>query len=178
MKGTEIQTERLKLVPMTLEETRAMVERMEPSVRAQLSPDWLARLERATEPDVWWHGFSVVERGENLRVGSCGFKGPADSNGMVEIAYGVDPEHRGRGYATEAARALVKFALGFNEVRLVRAHTLPEANASTQVLTKCGFRNVGEVIDPEDGLVWRWETESNGFPMEKSTQIRRDLRSR
>ena len=32
-----------------------------------------------------------------------------------------------------------------------------EANASTRVLTKCGFRHVGEVMDPEDGLVWRWE---------------------
>jgi RimJ/RimL family protein N-acetyltransferase len=30
-------------------------------------------------------------------------------------------------------------------------------NASARVLAKCGFRRVGEVIDPEDGLVWRWE---------------------
>jgi ribosomal-protein-alanine N-acetyltransferase len=40
---------------------------------------------------------------------------------------------------------------------VVRAHTLPNPNASTRVLTKCGFHRVGEVIDPEDGLVWRWE---------------------
>jgi hypothetical protein len=25
------------------------------------------------------------------------------------------------------------------------------------VLTKCGFQYVGEVIDPDDGLVWRFE---------------------
>ena len=30
-------------------------------------------------------------------------------------------------------------------------------NASTRVLTKCGFRHIGQVIDPEDGPVWRWE---------------------
>ena len=29
--------------------------------------------------------------------------------------------------------------------------------ASTRVLTKCGFSRIGEVIDPDDGLVWRWE---------------------
>ena len=40
---------------------------------------------------------------------------------------------------------------------MVRAHTFLEANASTRVLTKCGFRSVGEVFDPEDGLVWTWE---------------------
>jgi ribosomal-protein-alanine N-acetyltransferase len=42
-------------------------------------------------------------------------------------------------------------------VRLVRAHTLPEPNASTRVLQKCGFVHVGEVMDPEDGRVWRWQ---------------------
>src|SRR6266702_2366495 len=42
-------------------------------------------------------------------------------------------------------------------VRLVRAHTLPEENASTRVLLKCGFRHLGTVVDPEDGPVWRWE---------------------
>lgn len=162
MNEIEIQTERLKLVPMSLEETRAMVGRMEPSVRAQVSADWLARLERATEPDVWWHGFAVVKRDGNLRVGSCGFKGPADSNGMVEIAYGIEAEFQGQGYATEVARALTEFALGNEKVRVVRAHTLPEANASTRVLTKCGFRKVGEVIDPEDGRVWRWEKSLEG----------------
>lgn len=67
------------------------------------------------------------------------------------------PQFAGQGYATEAATALVRFALASGQVRLVRAHTLPVANASTRVLLKCGFRHVGEVIDPEDGLVWRWE---------------------
>jgi RimJ/RimL family protein N-acetyltransferase len=75
----------------------------------------------------------------------------------VEISYGIDPDHRGKGYATEAAEALVSYALGDPRVRVVRAHTSPEANASTRVLTKCGLRHLGEVTDPEDGLVWRWE---------------------
>src|SRR5438046_10487620 len=79
------------------------------------------------------------------------------ADGMVEIAYGVNPEKQGKGYATEAAEALVAFALSSGRVRVVRAHTLPEPNASTRVLAKCGFRHIGEVVDPEDGLVWRWE---------------------
>jgi [ribosomal protein S5]-alanine N-acetyltransferase len=39
----------------------------------------------------------------------------------------------------------------------VRAHTRPTPNASTPVLTKCWFARVGDVVDPEDGPVWRWE---------------------
>jgi hypothetical protein len=45
----------------------------------------------------------------------------------------------------------------FSKVRRVCAHTLPEENASTGVLTKCGFRKTGELMDPDDGLVWRRE---------------------
>jgi RimJ/RimL family protein N-acetyltransferase len=69
----------------------------------------------------------------------------------------VAQEHQGKGYATEAAEALVNYALGHSQVRVVRAHTLLESNASARVLTKCGFRRIGEVIDPDDGRVWRWE---------------------
>jgi RimJ/RimL family protein N-acetyltransferase len=75
----------------------------------------------------------------------------------VEISYGIDPDHRGKGYATEAAAGLTSYAFGDPRVRVVRAHTFEKENASTRVLTKCGFRYIGEVIDPEDGLVWRWE---------------------
>jgi RimJ/RimL family protein N-acetyltransferase len=55
------------------------------------------------------------------------------------------------------ARALVAFAFTTGDVRVVRAHTRPQNDASSRVLTKSGFEFIGEVIDPEDGLVWRWE---------------------
>ena len=90
-------------------------------------------------------------------IGNVGFKGPPDERGMVEIAYGIVPAFQGRGYATEPAAAAVAFAFGYGRVHLVQAHTLPTPNASTRVLGKCGFVHSGEVVHPEDGLVWRWE---------------------
>jgi ribosomal-protein-alanine N-acetyltransferase len=123
-----------------------------------VSPDWLAALRvSGDEPDPWRHGFFLVERAPGVVVGSAGFKGAPDTSGTVEIAYGIAPGFEGRGYATEAAAALVTFAFGTEHVELVRAHTLPMENASTRVLTKCGFRLVGDVVDPDDGPVWRWE---------------------
>jgi RimJ/RimL family protein N-acetyltransferase len=142
---------------VTREEAIAMVEAMSPSDKAQVSADWLARVHASSSADPWTLGFSLVHRGSGTAIGTCGFKGPPTADGLVEIAYGVHPDHRGKGYATEAAEALVNYAFGDSRVRVVRAHTLPEPNASTRVLTKSGFRYVGEVIDPEDGLVWRWE---------------------
>ena len=126
-------------------------------VSGEVSPDWLASLRVLDGPDPWRLGFAVVHPASGAVIGSGGFKGPPDSGGMVEIAYGIVPEHQGRGYATEVARALVAYALESDSVKIVRAHTLPNPNASTKVLTKCGFRFVGEVTDPDDGLVWRWE---------------------
>ena len=152
-----LQTKSLRLVLQTLEEARAAVEAMSPADRAHVSPDWLARLDALTSPDPWTLGFSLVHRDSDTVVGSAGFKGPPSADGMVEIAYGVHPDHQKKGYATEAAQALTAYAFRSPLVRVVWAHTLPEPNASTRVLTKCGFLFVGEVIDPEDGLVWRWE---------------------
>lgn len=150
-----LETERLRLTLESTEDILARVEVLSPADRAQVSPEWLARV-RESAPSPWTHGFAIVERVTGDAVGSCGYKGPPDGEGTVEIAYGVNPSRQGRGYAKEAAAALVDYAFGAG-VRLVRAHTLPENNASARVLTACGFANVGEVIDPEDGLVWRWE---------------------
>jgi RimJ/RimL family protein N-acetyltransferase len=156
-----MQTKNLSLVPRALDDVHAMTAAMAPAERAQLSADWLARLRASTTADPWTHGFSLVHPDSGAVVGMAGFKGPPEADGVVEIAYGVDPAHQGKGYATEAAAALTAYAFDSGKVRVVRAHTLPEPNASTRVLTKCGFRRVGEVIDPEDGLVWRWETAVN-----------------
>jgi len=152
-----IESERLKLVLETPEEVLAKIEALSPADRAEVSPDWLARVRASTVADPWTHGFCIVDRATSAIIGSCGYKGPPDPDGVVEIAYGVDPDYQGRGYATEAARALVDFAFDNGGVRIIRAHTLPGNGASAQVLTKCGFEQVGEVVDPEDGLVWRWE---------------------
>jgi ribosomal-protein-alanine N-acetyltransferase len=122
-----------------------------------VSPEWLTALREASEPDPWRLGFRVVDRETRAVIGSAGFKGPPDAAGMVEIAYGIAPQYEGRGYATEAATALIAFAFDSPRVSLIRAHTLPVPNASTRVLTKCSLRHVGAFVDPQDGPVWRWE---------------------
>jgi RimJ/RimL family protein N-acetyltransferase len=133
-------------------------------VSDEVSPAWLAQLRAATKADLWMHGFGVVDRESGSVIGGAGFKGPPDEAGMVEIAYGIVPGYQGRGYATEVAAALVAFALDTGKVRLIRAHTAPTPNASTRVLAKCGFQHIGEVVDPEDGLIWRWERDGQPAP--------------
>ena len=160
MDTTNIETNNLRLLLQSPEDTRAQIDEMSPSEKSELSADWLALVDSATSADPWIHKFALVQQADNTVVGSCGFKGPPTPDGVVEISYGVALDYQGNGYATEAAQALVSYAFSNSKVRVVRAHTLTEANASTRVLTKCGFQRIGEVIDPDDGLVWRWEKQN------------------
>src|SRR6187549_3901757 len=152
----EPQTPNLRLIPQTREDVRSMIEGMSPFEKAQLSVAWLAQFEASGASDPWVHGFRLVHRSSGNIVGFCSFKGPP-ADGVVEIAYGIAPEEQGKGYATEAAQALVAFARSFPEVKVIRAHTLADGAASKRVLEKCGFQCVGEVVDPEDGPVLRFE---------------------
>lgn len=157
MSDLTIDADDLVLVLKDVEELRQMISQIPPEHLAQISPAWLEMVTSATSADPWLHGFSIVRKSDRVTVGSCGFKGPPSSEGIVEIAYAIEPDYQGLGYATIAAMAQTEYAFSTGNVRLVCAHTLPESNASTRVLTKCGFQHVGEVIDPDDGRVWRWE---------------------
>lgn len=168
-----IETVHLRLIPFSPEHLLALIESnscFEDSfglpaaeglrafyVSDEVSPAWLAQLRASTGADPWVHGFAIVHQDSDSVIGSVGFKGPPNEEGMVEIAYGIVPAFQRRGHATEATQAGVLFAFGDGRVRLIRAHTLPTTNASTHVLKKCGFEHTGEVVDPEDGLVWQWE---------------------
>lgn len=168
-----LETVRLRLAPWAPAHLLALIEGEEPFevnaglpladglrehfVSGEVSPAWITQLRSAAGPDPWTLGFAVVHRNDGCVIGSAAFKGAPDDDGMVEIAYGIAPSYEGRGYATEAAKALVAFALERVDVTTIRAHTKPENGASARVLSKCGFQNLGEVMDPDDGLVWRWE---------------------
>ncbi len=129
----------------------------------EVSEAFLTRLREEPAPDPWRDGFGVVHLAENRVIGLCSFNGPPDEEGAIEISYGIAPGYEGRGFATEAARLIMARAFADDRVQRVRAHTLPQTNASTRILQKCGFREHSEVIDPVDGPIWRWEMTRAGF---------------
>ncbi|MDR6317735.1 GNAT family N-acetyltransferase [Actinoplanes couchii] len=88
----------------------------------------------------------------NKAVGAAGFHGPPDSSGVVEIGYGIDPDHRGNGYARTALEDLLSRAIRDPRVTRVRVSIAPDNLASRSLATAFGFRQVGERIDAEDGL--------------------------
>ena len=106
-----------------------------------------------------WGGFLAVDDARSQVVGVGGYVAAPDRDGAVEIAYGTFAPYEGQGYATGIAHALIAQAADSGTVRRVCAHTLPTPNASTRILQKHGFRQVGTAHDDDEGLVWRWELE-------------------
>ncbi|MGK7935705.1 MAG: GNAT family N-acetyltransferase [Xenococcaceae cyanobacterium] len=109
-----------------------------------ISPRWLTHMLILNEP--------------RIMIGLVGYKGNPDEEGVVEIGYSIATSYQGRGFATQAARILIDRAFSTGEVKVVRAHTLPQENPSTSVLKKVGMTFIGEFEDEEDGKVWRWES--------------------
>ncbi len=104
-----------------------------------------------------WPGYFFINRNEGHLVGNGGFFGPPNVEGIVEIGYEIAPELWGRGYATSAVNAMLRYAFSHPQVHVVQAHTLAEKNASNRVLEKAGLRFAGEVPNEEFGIVWRWQ---------------------
>jgi ribosomal-protein-alanine N-acetyltransferase len=116
-----------------------------------------ALLTRDSRADPW--GSYVVEL-DGRPIGIAAFKSAPNDAGEVEIAYMTFPAHEGRGHARRTVAALVAVAEAAGASPF--AHTLPEENASNKALRRNGFAFAGEVEDPEDGLVWRWERRRAG----------------
>jgi [ribosomal protein S5]-alanine N-acetyltransferase len=151
-----LKTPRLELVLQSPAEVMVWLDTLPPEVRVEVSPVWIAAVQRATPGDFWSLSFTIRETATAQTVGGCAFKGPPNTLGCVEIAYGIDEPFRSRGFATEAAQALADFAFQQPIVQQVIAHTKTDNLTSGRVLAKCGFIERGTVEDPEDRLVQLW----------------------
>ncbi|MEO8756142.1 MAG: GNAT family N-acetyltransferase [Devosia sp.] len=126
-----------------------------PEFNGQAFRDWQRKLFLAHPGEPGYAGWYVI--GAEELVGTCGFKGPPDSTGEVEIGYSVIEARQCRGFASGAVHLLTRRAFGDPRVHSIAAETLPGLLASQAVLTRCGFVLLGSRIDAKDGEVLRFE---------------------
>ncbi len=122
----------------------------------------LDQMRRDPESQAWLVR-ALVLRSESLMVGHAGFHGPPGANGpekadAVEFGYTVFPAFRGRGYATEAASALMTWAEE-QGIRHFVASVAPVNEPSLAIVHKLGFVQTGEQWDEVDGLELVFELE-------------------
>jgi aminoglycoside 6'-N-acetyltransferase len=101
-----------------------------------------------------WVQFSVREREGGRLVGDVGIS-PADGEpGVLKVGYTIAPVAQGRGYATEAIRALVDYAFDTLGADVVRAYASADNRPSIRVAEKVGMRLIERFEGLEDGERW------------------------
>ena len=113
----------------------------------------------------WTFYYVVLNAAQPTLIGLAGYKGhPRD--GTVEIGYAVLADYQRRGFASEAAEALVANAFRHPAVVRVIAETLPALDGSKGVLRRTGFAFVGDGSEP--GII-RYALERSDYENRRAT---------
>ena len=172
MKPTRIRTERLDLVPATLEILEAdrndrqnLGRLLDAEIPGSWPPPLLddatlvafnQMLAEGGDPlfAAWYWVLDDPAVGGRVLIGTGGTATPPtleETEGQVLIGYAVLGEFQGRGYATEAVRHLIPAIFSLPGIRQIEAATYPDLAASIHVLEKNGFVRAGEGF--EEGTI-------------------------
>ena len=94
-----------------------------------------------------FYDWAVVEKESCRMIGTCGFTSIDVDNRSAEIGYVLNPDFHRRGYAPEAARAVIEF--GFRELDLnrIQCRFMKGNDASLKVAEKLGMTFEGYLRD-------------------------------
>ncbi len=106
---------------------------------------------------LWAVRLMALRVSARVMVGHVGFHGPPDLRRAVEMGYTVLPSYRRRGYATEAVRGLMDWAVRDQGIRRFRLSISPTNVASLALASRLRFRYVGEHVDERNGLEHEFE---------------------
>jgi ribosomal-protein-alanine N-acetyltransferase len=178
MSEIQVRTPRLDLRPLDAEAVDALLsgdgERLRrltgarfrepapPPYMADALPVVRDRLRERPEETPWWN-WLVVDRESGEAVGSVAFAGPVNPEGAVLVGYAIYAEYEGRGYATEAVRAMVAWAFGQPGVREVRALAPVWNTPALRVAENVGMRPVASEEDDDVGEVLLYAVTAPAF---------------
>lgn len=107
-----LETDRLAISPIGQAELSLLIDQLQacaPELSAAYA-EMLALCVAHPQQRLWYTAWRIETKSDCAEVGYAGFKG-LQADGSVEIGYGVDSGCEGHGYATEAVRALCRWAL-------------------------------------------------------------------
>ena len=158
-----LHTERLVLRPFELRDAEAVGWNSRSPQKAHWLSDMILADGTAAAGWIHWIGkrmrqeaslllLAVVPAGTDRPVGFVAHAPKEELGGEIEIVYGIADPWAGRGYATEAARALLQYAFTRGGQHDIAGIVKPENAASARVLEKTGFVYVGDRTLPYEGV--------------------------
>ena len=148
-----IETARLRLRPLTAADLENLYRQVYSDADVTLylpggeprtweATDQTLQTYMAHETDYGYGIKAVVDKNGGEFLGICGLYTLKDE-GAVEIAYAFGKAHWGKGYATEAARAALRYGLETIGLEQLIALAVAENIASQRVMQKIGMRHEG-----------------------------------
>lgn len=113
----------------------------------------LPNLENPENDPLFYTMWIVVEQNKKAIIGGICFHGAPDSNGEIEIGYGIDEKFRNQGYMTETIGGIVEWLKRNQKAKTVKAETDISNISSVKVLEKNGFK----LITKDEMLVLKLE---------------------
>ena len=93
----------------------------------------------------------ILHKTDNMIIGTSGYNGMANDDGLVEMGYALAPSYRNVGVEAEIAKGLVDNAFRWAAVTMIDAYTAARANESVQTLKDLGFLKIAK-----EGGLWQW----------------------
>jgi ribosomal-protein-alanine N-acetyltransferase len=100
--------------------------------------------------NVWFIRWIVLRETSEV-VGSISFHSPPDDLGMIEIGFGISRECRNNGFGTEALLGMWSWVVTEPGVKTLRYTVSATNQPSMAIISKFGFKHVGQQIDEQDG---------------------------
>lgn len=90
------------------------------------------------------HGlWAVILKGENIFLGDCGITiQEIEGEEIPELGYHIKKEYWNKGYATEAAKACIEYAINTLELEKIYSYTKSDNLPSIRVAEKVGMQFV------------------------------------
>ncbi len=171
MKISNIETDRLIIIPMTYSMVRSILvgdNSMFDKLGINFNGKWplpdtldilnfikdtMNKNDEVSGYDVWM----VIKKEDRSVIGDAGFKGTPNENGEIEIGFGLIDEEQKKGYGYEVASSLIEWASKIDEVKVIKADCLIDNIGSAKLLKKCGMRET-----KRDGEFIYWEKRVSG----------------
>ncbi|RCJ16736.1 GCN5 family acetyltransferase [Nostoc sp. ATCC 43529] len=167
-----ITTQRLELLPCSLEVAQAIVAKNKSEVEKFLGvrvPDeWYASEVLDFFPvyaqmliddplQLGWGVWLIIHIADNTLIGDLGFAGKPNEQGTTEMGYEVISAYRQQGFAFEAVEALVNFAFTQPQLKSIISHSPNNHVASIRILEKLGMQQFER---NENFIKWELKLES------------------
>ncbi|MCC5617515.1 GNAT family N-acetyltransferase [Nostoc sp. CHAB 5836] len=161
-----ITTQRLELLPCSLEVSQAVITRnklqVERLLGVRVPDDWYESEVSDILPiygqmliddpsQLGWGVWLMIHIADSTLIGDLGFLGKPDRTGTVEMGYEVLSAYRRQGFTFEAVEALVNFAFTQPQLKRIIAHSPDDHVASIRILEKLGMEQIAK---DENLLEW------------------------